>query len=205
VPIASVREVQSFDLDLAHAKRTTVEWYERMIGGGRRPARGDVIYCRNASVGAAAYVPDDVTFAMGQDVCLITSDCQNQRHLNYLLHSPFMKVQLDQMLVGATFKRINVAQIRSLLVLTPPRLEQDRICSELDRRMHEFAEAESRARRVIDLLREYRTRLIADVVTGKLDVRGVELPPLDSDEPFDVAELIDEPEAIDEEPRDADA
>ena len=29
----------------------------------------------------------------------------------------------------------------------------------------------ARARRQIDLLREYRTRLIADVVTGKLDVR----------------------------------
>ena len=31
--------------------------------------------------------------------------------------------------------------------------------------------ASNRARRQIDLLREYRTRLIADVVTGKLDVR----------------------------------
>ena len=29
----------------------------------------------------------------------------------------------------------------------------------------------NRARRQIELLREYRTRLIADVVTGKLDVR----------------------------------
>ena len=29
-----------------------------------------------------------------------------------------------------------------------------------------------RARRQIDLLQEYRTRLIADVVTGKLDVRA---------------------------------
>ena len=29
----------------------------------------------------------------------------------------------------------------------------------------------SRARRQTELLREYRTRLIADVVTGKLDVR----------------------------------
>ncbi len=32
------------------------------------------------------------------------------------------------------------------------------------------------AGREIDLVREYRTRLIADVVTGRLDVRGVELP-----------------------------
>ena len=36
--------------------------------------------------------------------------------------------------------------------------------------------------REIDLLREYRTRLIADVVTGKLDVReaAAELPEVDS-------------------------
>jgi type I restriction enzyme S subunit len=33
-----------------------------------------------------------------------------------------------------------------------------------------------RARSEIGLLKEYRTRLIADVVTGKLDVRGLEVP-----------------------------
>ena len=40
-----------------------------------------------------------------------------------------------------------------------------------------------RARRQIELVEEYRTRLIADVVTGKLDVReaAAELP----DEPDD--------------------
>ncbi len=39
-----------------------------------------------------------------------------------------------------------------------------------------------KASREVDLVREYRTRLIADVVTGKLDVRGVELPPLEEAE-----------------------
>ena len=34
----------------------------------------------------------------------------------------------------------------------------------------------TRLEREIALLREYRTRLVADVVTGKLDVRGVTLP-----------------------------
>ncbi|WP_129677085.1 hypothetical protein [Candidatus Chloroploca sp. Khr17] len=33
----------------------------------------------------------------------------------------------------------------------------------------------AKALKEIDLIREYRTRLIADVVTGKLDVRGVDL------------------------------
>ena len=45
----------------------------------------------------------------------------------------------------------------------------------------------ARAHRQIDLLQEYRTRLIADVVTGKLDVReaAAQLP----DEPDDQDQL----------------
>lgn len=40
----------------------------------------------------------------------------------------------------------------------------------------------SRLEREIDLLREYRTRLVADVVTGKLDVReaAAHLPEVES-------------------------
>ena len=47
----------------------------------------------------------------------------------------------------------------------------------------------SRTEREIDLLREYRTRLIADVVTGKLDVR--EAAALLPDE-VEVLECLDE-------------
>jgi len=60
----------------------------------------------------------------------------------------------------------------------------------------------SRLEREIELLREYRTRLVADVVTGKLDVReaAARLPeeaPLDTIE--DDPELGDETETADEE------
>ena len=60
----------------------------------------------------------------------------------------------------------------------------------------------SRLTREIELLREYRTRLVANVVTGKLDVReaAARLPdemPLDSVEGG--ADLGDESEAVDEE------
>ncbi|WP_437614432.1 hypothetical protein WMF20_15535 [Sorangium sp. So ce834] len=50
-----------------------------------------------------------------------------------------------------------------------------------------------RARREIDLLREYRTRLIADVITGQLDVRdaAARLPASDPDEPA-AADLDDD-------------
>ena len=41
----------------------------------------------------------------------------------------------------------------------------------LDRELRQFQVIASRLEREITLLREYRTRLVADVVTGKLDVR----------------------------------
>jgi hypothetical protein len=59
--------------------------------------------------------------------------------------------------------------------------------------------------REIDLLREYRTRLIADVVSGKLDVRGVELSAIDEAEALEdwetdedvEADVMDEMEGVD--------
>jgi hypothetical protein len=55
----------------------------------------------------------------------------------------------------------------------------------------------------VALLREYRTRLIADVVTGKLDVRGVELPDLgEAGLADDVCDINAGPDHDDDEPSD---
>jgi len=53
----------------------------------------------------------------------------------------------------------------------PPRAEQEELLQRIHAETQEVDTASSRLEREIDLLREYRTRLIADVVTGKLDVR----------------------------------
>lgn len=171
IPLASVVEVQKFSLDLSRCKRTKPEWYRLLIEGDRRPIWGDLIYCRNASVGACALVETDGDFAMGQDVCLIRSRSQNQRFLNYLFHSPFMDHQRELLLVGSTFKRINISEIKALAVIVPPRHEQDAICESLNSSLVAYDTAIARLERECELLREYRTRLVADVVTGKLDVR----------------------------------
>ena len=57
----------------------------------------------------------------------------------------------------------------------PPRPEQVRISEYLESELTDVNNAISRLEREIELLREYRTRLVADVVTGKLDVREAAL------------------------------
>ena len=148
IPLASVREVQSFELSLAAAKRTTYENYVNLIEGGRKPRIGDLIYCRNVSVGAAAIVTSDKHLAMGQDVCLIQSENENQRFLNYFLESPSMERQLSFLLIGSTFNRINVADIKSLIVVVPSRVEQDSIATFLDTAMFEAKQADRKSTRL---------------------------------------------------------
>jgi type I restriction enzyme S subunit len=192
VPLASVPEVQSFDIQLSKAKRTTPDWYNVLVAGGRAPRRNDLVYCRNVSVGAAAFVGTDDTFAMGQDVCLIRSTSQNQRYLNYFLHSPAMTRQLMMLLVGSTFKRINVSEIKGLLIVVPPKPEQDAIAEHLDRAFVEIDQPILTIRHQIALLREYRTRLIADVVTGQVDVRAAAAQLPEETEERDALEEVEE-------------
>jgi type I restriction enzyme, S subunit len=82
-----------------------------------------------------------------------------------------------------------------LPIICPPYEEQLGIMAEAQQETSSLEKTISQHIREIDLLREYRTRLVADVVTGKLDVRDAasRLPdegPLDASE--DEAGLGDE-------------
>ena len=88
--------------------------------------------------------------------------------------------------------------IKSVRLPVPPLVEQATIVRFLDHSIISLTEDTSRARRQIALLREYHTRLIADVVTGKLDVRKVaaalpEVAPLAADDPDAHAKAAGDP------------
>ena len=72
---------------------------------------------------------------------------------------------------GAAQPKLTQDRLMSIAIAVPPRLEQDQIVDSLAAATLAIASATKDAQRQIALLREYRTRLIADVVTGKLDVR----------------------------------
>lgn len=91
--------------------------------------------------------------------------------------------------------------VKSQRVVRPPLDEQVQITDRMSSLIAPTIATISRLEREIELLREYRTRLVADVVTGKVDVReaAARLPieaPLDTIE--DDADPGDEAEAADE-------
>ena len=82
---------------------------------------------------------------------------------------------------GAAQPKLTQDRLMSIAIAVPSRDEQNRIVSFSATETSHLRIGISRAEREINLLREYRTRLIADVVTGKLDVReaAAELPEVD--------------------------
>ena len=108
---------------------------------------------------------------------------------------------------GATVESLEYKWILDTVFPVPPVQEQRAILTVLLPRLMEIEKTIEHVQREIDLLHEYRTRLIADVVTGKLDVRGVELPDIDVSEgldEWDGEEEIGQEEIIEPEEMDVD-
>lgn len=175
VPLASIREVQGKYVSLENAKQTTDYFYEQLIEGDRKPVPQDLIFSRNATVGEVAQVTEHhPNFAMGQDVCLLRKmgDRYSSDYLQAVIRSGVVVEQLKNIMVGSTFKRVNVEEIRSLIVPMPPESEQLEIAKFIDSEATKLDKLKSEAERTIDLLKERRSALIAAAVTGKIDVRS---------------------------------
>ena len=133
-PIASITEVQSLFVNLTTSMQTTPEYYLKLIEGNRKPLFGDLIFSRNATVGEVAQVAEwHPPFAMGQDVCLLRKRKANYStvYLQTLIKSPIVRRQLDKLLVGSTFKRVNIEQIRNFSIPFPSHTEQTAIANAL--------------------------------------------------------------------------
>jgi len=91
------------------------------------------------------------------------------------LHSALYAIRLNTRSIKQTtgLQNLDSSAYLAERVSYPPLSEQVAIVGYLDKATADIDTAVDRARRQIDLVREYRTRLIADVVTGKLDVRDV--------------------------------
>ena len=84
-------------------------------------------------------------------------------------------VRDDQLIVASTRSaqpHLNAEELGTAILLIPPLSEQTAIVAYIDKATAAIDADIDRAQREIELLGEYRTRLIADVVTGKVDVRA---------------------------------
>ena len=134
-----------------------------------------------ASTGFAVLTPNNTIYPSFLGL-LIVSDCFINRVI--------------QKSVGVAYPAISETQLGTLYLAYPASIDEQRKIWEAVSLSSKFLDqAISRAEREIELMTEYRARLISDVVTGKVDVRGIDVPQISEDElptPDDEADVEDE-------------
>ena len=179
----NTKDLPTMDIPLDEYERYTVQ-------------QGDLLVCEGGEVGRCALWSGDLSKCgfqkalhrlrprkAGQDV---------PRFLHYALRAA---VKGDAFNDGhlSTIAHLTGDKLRAHRFPFPPVAEQKASVSFLDTVLKQADRAVSRAERQIELLSEYRIRLIADVVTGKLDVReaAARLPDGEAEpKQFDAAEAL---------------
>jgi len=92
---------------------------------------------------------------------------------DFVFHTEVYKQQVNRQSTGIVSDRNRLYwdSFKQMPNLTLPRTEQEQIVAFIAKETTALNTAVSRTEREIALMQEYRTRLTADVVTGKLDVR----------------------------------
>jgi type I restriction enzyme S subunit len=89
----------------------------------------------------------------------------------------------------------------SMRMPLPPKEERAAILAAIESEAETINKTLAKVTSEIDLIREYRTRLVADVVTGQLDVRHLALPEVEESlvESFDARDEDEELEELETE------
>jgi type I restriction enzyme S subunit len=165
---------------------------------------GDLVLTRKGSIGKCKIVPEKTQQGIA-DSDTIRVRLNHNRLLNdfgllLLQDAMYIKRQIQSIQRGAILAGLNTATISNLRLAAPPPSEQKPILIRIQAETTGISSTMQAKSREIDLLREYRTRLIADVVTGKLDVREVaaKLPEEELQEQPDVAAIYDADDSEDD-------
>jgi len=134
---------------------------------------GDIVVnCMNVIIGSVGL--SSYTGVLSPVYYVLVSRRGNEpKYLNAIFQSPTFHRSLARIGNGILAHRMRIPMelLKCELLPCPPADEQRAIVRFLDEATAGLEATIAHARHVIDFLSEYRTRLIADVVTGKLDVR----------------------------------
>jgi len=171
---------------------------------------GDIVAARRGELGRCAVVTEleaGWICGTGSLVIRLKQETVIPDYFQLVFSSQGVKDWLSLTSVGATMDNLNEGLVQRLKIPLPPLCEQLEVINFVNSSRRVTAEAISRAQIEISLLREYRTRLIANVVTGKLDVRAAAalLPDTESEALPGDMDLLDSEDELDADEVEAEA
>ncbi|MVX67005.1 restriction endonuclease subunit S [Clostridium chromiireducens] len=143
---------------------------------------GDIIITKDSEswddIAVPAYVPNKLeNVVCAYHLALIRKKSNNiiSEFLYSAFLSQYVSVQYKVKAKGVTRYGLSYQSIRDVVIFVPPINEQHEIIKIIKSAIINIDEAISRTQKEIELITEYRTSFISDVVTGKVDVRNIKI------------------------------
>ncbi len=131
---------------------------------------GAVLLSLNGTIGKSAIYQGE-KIILGKSVAYI--DCNEKllhTYLFYLLKSEYIEYYFENSLSGTTIRNLSLFTLRNTKMILPDFNEQKEIVIYIETETRKIDNTISKIQKEIELLQEYRTALISEVVTGKVKV-----------------------------------
>ena len=153
---------------------------------------GDVIFISTSETiedlgHSVFYNRNDLGLLGGEQMLLRPkNDIVNGKYL-YYSSKAFVK-ELKKYATGVKVFRFNINDLKTIYTSVPPIQEQQLIVNYIEKETSKLNKVISTIEKEITLVQEYKIALIAEAVTGKIDVRDFELPEILEEETYEELE-----------------
>ena len=162
----------SIGLDLSDIQR--VQPPDGAEGERTKIEKGDILFSITAYIGSVAVATDEIVGSYINQHIALVRPCLKKiypQFVAYLACSNFGQIQLIEQGYGGTKVQLSLDDVKSLRIPIAPLKEQLAIVQHIETKCSYIDAIISKFKRQIELLKEYRTALISEAVTGKIDVR----------------------------------
>jgi len=171
--VVRTSNVRDGQLLMAEMKYTTAEAYSSWTQRAE-PEAGDILFTREAPAGETCLVPPGIKLCMGQRLVMLRPDRNKIEplFLARVLTTDKYKFKIQRLSIGSTVSRINISDIKSLTVPSPPLSEQKKIAQILST----WDKAITTTERLLANSQQQKKALMQQLLTGKkrlLDENGV--------------------------------
>ncbi|TVR84193.1 MAG: hypothetical protein EA412_00515 [Chitinophagaceae bacterium] len=181
-PYLKSKNIQWLNVDFSDVEEM---WFSSSELETYRLKKGDLILSEGGEVGKTCMWNNQL------EECYIQNSAHkvtiNEGNLNhyflYLFNSYGKKGGFDSIVNRVSIAHLTKDKLINVKCLVPPLIEQQQIVSYIKQETAIINTTISKIEKELALTEEYKTALIAEAVTGKIDVRGYEVPEIVEEDP----------------------
>ena len=169
IPIVTARHVLNGRIDVSSTEKTTLSAFKE-LSEKDKPARGDILITKDGTIGRSAVVESSDPFCINQSVAVVwlCSNRLDRRFLRLVIESPTTQRHVSAKARGVAIQHLSITDFARMPVPFPPRVEQERIVAEVERRLSVIEELEAAVEANVKRADRLRQTTLSHAFSGRL-------------------------------------